>query len=223
PPKAWPSANRQPPNAAPRRPGSSPTAAGPASRTGVASTVSSANSSIPDIPATAHLQGKVLLYVARGSCGIMPGLVAPGGVVKAKISLFFARLEQGELQQNGLAALFLVPMPRQASGSFHLPAQLKRNLALLQQAPGIGCLAFINHGLEKESLRVDPNGHIAQTAHPAGLGSALTHPCITTDFSEALMEFITPVFNRPEDSLAYLQDIHTFIYTQLHREELLWT
>jgi glutamate--cysteine ligase len=104
-----------------------------------------------------------------------------------------------------------------------LPAQLKRNLGLLKQAPGIGCLAQINHGLEKESLRIDPSGHLALTPHPVGLGSALTHTSITTDFSEALMEFITPVFQQPQDSLDYLHDTHTFAYTQLNREELLWT
>src|SRR5690606_37423443 len=106
---------------------------------------------------------------------------------------------------------------------FLLSEQLKRHLHQLQQAPGIECLANINHGLEKESLRIDSAGHLALTPHPAGLGAALTHPSITTDFSEALMEFITPVFQRPEDSLAYLNDIHSFTYTQLDREELLWT
>ena len=101
--------------------------------------------------------------------------------------------------------------------------QLHQHLALLQKAPGIACLAEISHGIEKESLRVDPNGHLAHTPHPASLGSALTHATITTDFSEALMEFITPVFNDPQDSIGYLSDLHTYTYAQLHREELLWT
>lgn len=48
-------------------------------------------------------------------------------------------------------------------------------------------------GVEKEGLRVDRNGFIAQTPHPEALGSALTHPRITTDYSEALLELITPV------------------------------
>ena len=47
-------------------------------------------------------------------------------------------------------------------------------------------------GLEKESLRVAAEGGIALTPHPRALGSALTHPDITTDYSEALIEFITP-------------------------------
>jgi glutamate--cysteine ligase len=104
-----------------------------------------------------------------------------------------------------------------------LSEKLKRNLSRLKQADGITSLANISHGLEKESLRIDPTGHLAYTPHPGGLGSALTHPCITTDFSEALMEFITPVYQNPEESLAFLSDVHTYTFTQLPREELLWT
>ena len=47
-------------------------------------------------------------------------------------------------------------------------------------------------GLEKESLRVAPDGGISQTGHPVSLGAALTNPYITTDYSEALIELITP-------------------------------
>ena len=47
-------------------------------------------------------------------------------------------------------------------------------------------------GIEKESLRLSRQGFISQLAHPKQLGSALTHPHITTDYSEALLEFITP-------------------------------
>ncbi|MGV3592339.1 MAG: glutamate--cysteine ligase [Gammaproteobacteria bacterium] len=101
--------------------------------------------------------------------------------------------------------------------------QISRILDRLKDTSGSSCLSAINHGLEKESLRIDPNGRIALTPHPAGLGSALTHPQITTDFSEALMEFITPVMQKPDDTIARLSDIHTFIYSQLPREELLWT
>ncbi|HEY0960919.1 MAG TPA: glutamate--cysteine ligase [Pseudomonadales bacterium] len=101
--------------------------------------------------------------------------------------------------------------------------QISRILDRLKQTSGSSCLSAINHGLEKESLRIDPNGHIALTPHPPGLGSALTHPQITTDFSEALMEFITPVMQKPDATIAHLSDIHTYIYSQLPREELLWT
>ncbi len=101
--------------------------------------------------------------------------------------------------------------------------QLQIYLNKLRQPFGLAALSAISHGVEKESLRVDPSGHLAQTPHPAGLGSALTHACITTDFSEALMEFITPVFRNPADTVHFLSDLHTFTFTQLPREELLWT
>ncbi len=79
----------------------------------------------------------------------------------------------------------------------------------------------IHRGIEKESLRVSPEGFIAQTPHPDALGSALTHPFITTDYSEALLEFITP----PESSItATLEHLHNHHrYTVSHMgSELLW-
>ena len=77
-------------------------------------------------------------------------------------------------------------------------------------------------GLEKESMRVGPDGSIAQTPHPAVLGSALTHPFITTDYSEALLEFITPPLDGPEQAVAFLRDLQHFVYKQLDNE-LLWS
>ena len=76
-------------------------------------------------------------------------------------------------------------------------------------------------GLEKESLRVTPSGRISQTPHPEGLGSALKHPYITTDFSEALIELISPPFSDPSDALGYLDSIHRFVYENIG-EECLW-
>ena len=77
-------------------------------------------------------------------------------------------------------------------------------------------------GLEKESLRVDTNGHIAQTPHPEILGSALKNPWITTDYAEALLELITPPYERAYKSLDFLKDIESFVYQKLGNE-LLWT
>ena len=76
-------------------------------------------------------------------------------------------------------------------------------------------------GLEKESLRVASDGSIAQTPHPAELGSALTHPSITTDYSEALLELVTPPFEHFGETLQFLDDTHRFVYSQLDRE-ILW-
>ena len=76
-------------------------------------------------------------------------------------------------------------------------------------------------GLEKESLRVATDGGIAQTPHPRNLGSALTHPSITTDYSEALLELVTPPFNHFCDTLEFLDDTQRFVYGQLE-DEILW-
>ncbi len=76
-------------------------------------------------------------------------------------------------------------------------------------------------GIEKESLRIASDGFIAQTPHPAALGSALTHPYITTDYSEALIELITPPFADIKDTLDYLHNIHQFVYDHLDNELLL--
>jgi glutamate--cysteine ligase len=78
-------------------------------------------------------------------------------------------------------------------------------------------------GLEKESLRLASNGFISQTQHPHALGSALTHPAITTDYSEALIELITPPFVDVKDTLNYLTQVHQFVYEHLDGEILLGT
>ena len=82
-------------------------------------------------------------------------------------------------------------------------------------------LTSIQRGIEKESLRIAPNGRLAQSPHPAALGSALTHRYITTDYSEALLEFITPVFTDIDSALEKLEDIHRYTYSKID-DELLW-
>src|SRR5688572_10497733 len=76
-------------------------------------------------------------------------------------------------------------------------------------------------GVERESLRVTPDGRIATTAHPRDLGSALTNEHITTDFSEALIELVSPTFRTSWELLQYLLDPHQFVYQHLG-DELLW-
>ncbi len=82
-------------------------------------------------------------------------------------------------------------------------------------------LRNINRGVEKESLRITPEGQLAQTPHPPGLGAPLTHGFITTDYSEALLEFITPVSTDVGECLRTLEDIHSYTYSKLG-DELLW-
>lgn len=84
-----------------------------------------------------------------------------------------------------------------------------------------GRVGRLRRGIEKEGLRVDGEGRIAATPHPAALGSKLTHPHITTDYSEALLEYITPVYCRPGDAMDFLGDLHRFSYRHL-KGELIW-
>lgn len=76
-------------------------------------------------------------------------------------------------------------------------------------------------GVEKESLRVRPDGTLSSLPHPKALGSALTHRYITTDFSEALLEFVTPAYCDTWQTLEFLCDIHKYSYDRLG-DELLW-
>lgn len=80
----------------------------------------------------------------------------------------------------------------------------------------------MQRGIEKESLRMQANGFLAQTKHPAKLGSALTHPYITTDYSEALLELITPPFASPQQALDFLRQLHVVVQHNLPEGETLW-
>jgi len=97
----------------------------------------------------------------------------------------------------------------------------EKRLASLINAGDTSILNAGRRGVEKESLRVSPDGHIMQTLHPAAFGSALTNEHITTDYSEALIELVTPTFNTNWELLQYLCDLHQFVYQNLD-DELLW-
>ena len=90
-------------------------------------------------------------------------------------------------------------------------AELSKNRALLG----------IRRGIEKESLRVNPEGELAMTPHPSALGSALTHPNITTDFSEAQLEFITHTHSSVQACISQLDEIHRYTSSVLENE-FLW-
>jgi glutamate--cysteine ligase len=82
-------------------------------------------------------------------------------------------------------------------------------------------LQSLRRGVEKESLRIRPDGMLATTPHPALLGSALTHPFVTTDFSESQLELITRVHATPEACVQELTEIHQAVYRAIG-DELLW-
>ncbi|QJD99933.1 glutamate--cysteine ligase [Massilia forsythiae] len=100
--------------------------------------------------------------------------------------------------------------------------QLTRRLALLDDDAHRGLLLQGLRGIERETLRVDAHGHLARTPHPAALGSALTHSQITTDYAEALLEFITPAEHDIGLALNRLDAVHRYAYTKLDGE-MLWS
>lgn len=76
-------------------------------------------------------------------------------------------------------------------------------------------------GVERECLRITPTGRLAQTPHPRALGSALTNEYITTDYSEALLEFVTPPQLTNWETIQFLCDVHQFVMERIG-DELLW-
>nr|WP_060983970.1 glutamate--cysteine ligase [uncultured Acidovorax sp.] len=85
-------------------------------------------------------------------------------------------------------------------------------------------LGGIRRGIEKEGLRVLPTGGLALTPHPLALGSALTHPLITTDYSESQLELITGAHKGVQQCLDELTEVHQFVHHTLKDSggELLW-
>ena len=79
----------------------------------------------------------------------------------------------------------------------------------------------IRRGVEKESLRTLADGELALTPHPQGLGSALTHPHITTDFSESQLELITGVHDGVQACLDELTQLQQVTVRELG-DEMLW-
>jgi glutamate--cysteine ligase len=100
--------------------------------------------------------------------------------------------------------------------------QLTRRLALLDDDAHRSLLSQGLRGIERETLRVDKHGRLARTPHPIRLGSALTNPQITTDYAEALLEFITPAENDISLTLHRLDAIHRFAYSRMG-DEMLWS
>jgi len=97
----------------------------------------------------------------------------------------------------------------------------ERRLAALVNARVPDALRGGLRGLEKESLRVTPQGRIARSPHPEAIGSALCHPHITTDYSESLLELVTSAVSDNDTLLRELRTLQSFVYSHLG-DELLW-
>ena len=102
-----------------------------------------------------------------------------------------------------------------------MTAVIRRRIEKLANMGSADIFSGGRKGIEKESLRVLADGGLAETAHPIALGSALTNEYITTDFSEALLEFVTPAYTRTWETLRILCEIHQFSYARI-ADELLW-
>ena len=98
---------------------------------------------------------------------------------------------------------------------------MRFNFEDLRESGALEDLGLIKRGVEKESLRIDSSGSISSTKHPSKLGSALTNSFITTDFSEALLELVTPTFTNTQECLDFLTDLHAFVHRSIDKE-LLW-
>lgn len=83
-------------------------------------------------------------------------------------------------------------------------------------------VAGMKRGIEKEGLRMQPDGYFAKSFHPARLGSKLTHPFITTDYSENLLELITEPKDTIKDALDMLRKLHVLVHRSLENGEMMW-
>ena len=80
----------------------------------------------------------------------------------------------------------------------------------------------LNLGLEKECIRVDRDGFIANTPHPKGLGDKLNHPYITTDFAESQLELITKPLDSISETYGFLETLFDIVCEALPKNEYIW-
>jgi glutamate--cysteine ligase len=101
--------------------------------------------------------------------------------------------------------------------------KFSKTLQSLREQGLFNTLPGVRRGLEKEALRVLPDASLSQTSHPKSLGASLTHPHITTDYAESLLEFMTTPWTSARSLLQELSDIQTFTYHHLNpHQEKLW-
>ena len=94
---------------------------------------------------------------------------------------------------------------------------LKKNKAILNKVD----LLRGRFGLEREALRLTPDGKLAKTDHPVVFGDRTKHPYITTDFAEAQLEMITGVHDTLEEVHSELVMINQTVARTIG-DEILW-
>ncbi len=75
-------------------------------------------------------------------------------------------------------------------------------------------------GVEREALRITEEGRLADPPHPPSLGAPLTHPYITTDYAEPLLELITPPLGDEAAVIEFLEYLHRFVHQRLDGDYL---
>ena len=105
--------------------------------------------------------------------------------------------------------------------TFQLPAFDASARQLLYDPECLELFRGFRFGIEKEGLRVDARGMLAQSPHPIALGSKLTHPRITTDYSESLLEFVTGIHPTPFAALHEIDQLQIFA-DEILGDEYIW-
>ena len=78
-----------------------------------------------------------------------------------------------------------------------------------------------NFGIERETLRVDENGYLANTDHPKEFGDKAHNPYITTDFSESQIEVITPALSDIKETYNFTRSLYDIVAMEIG-DEYLW-
>lgn len=77
-------------------------------------------------------------------------------------------------------------------------------------------------GLEREGLRINQDGKLAQTPHPQAFGNRNFHPTIQTDFSEQQLELITPIATSTKEARRFLAAITDVAGRTIQKNEAIW-
>ncbi len=93
-------------------------------------------------------------------------------------------------------------------------------IGLLSDEQGRKALQGMQRGIEREALRIESTGHLAMDEHPKSLGAALTNSRITTDYSESLLEFITPVYQDIDTLMTDLTQTHAYTARNIGSQQL---
>ena len=78
-------------------------------------------------------------------------------------------------------------------------------------------------GIEREGLRINSKGELADTPHPLEFGDRLKNPTISTDFGDAMLELRTHPQTSADACYAELLKTTSYVLNLLHkRQEFIW-